>query len=66
MKAQEQTPPLIVGTYVRLDEDTDNRLDRLSICRGMKAHIMRTGIRKEIEYLENLKRLQLQQEQKAS
>jgi predicted DNA-binding protein len=58
MKAQEQTPPLIIGTYLRLDEDTDSRLDKLSDRRGMKAHIMRTGIRKEIEYLENLRKLE--------
>jgi predicted DNA-binding protein len=64
MKTQDPKQPNLIGTYVRLERDLDERLDLLSDHRGMKAHIIKTVISKEIEYQENLKKLEA--EQKAS
>lgn len=62
MPAQDPKQTNLVPTFLRLEPDIDERLDILSDHKGMKSHIMRTGIRKEVEYLESLR--QTQQENK--
>lgn len=62
MPAQDPKETNLVPTFFRNEPDLDKRLDLLSDHKGMKSHIIRTGIRKEVEYLESLR--QTQQENK--